>query len=223
VPLCLSQKLILKSNQEVPNEDIVLPQKPYLQDYLKLIVEGKQDFSCALHPQGERTGIVHYFTIEKGKTYQHKIEDFAIEEGLLEPGSYRIKVIWDRRKEEKGYKGYSESAWINIDINQPSGQDLLFIEEIKNKDIAFYKCLIYMGTIPKEVISQYPASIYSGWALYKYKPELPGPFVKNESAEKSILAAINRDSKALKKWWQIDMLNISTEKEKDRAEKIYAF
>ena len=179
--------------------DIMLPQKPYLQDYLKFIIEGKQDFSCALHPQGERIGIVHYFTIEKGKTYQHSINNFALEEGLLNPGMYRIKAIWDSREASKGFKGYSESAWITIEIQEPIGQDLMFIEDFQKKDPSFDRCLIYTATIPKELLDKYPDSIYAAWALWS------GAYLSRyyreedlESAEKVVNIVIGKEKRGMK-------------------------
>jgi len=102
----------------------------------------------------------------------------------------------------------AEAAKINIEISYPKGIDEEAYEEFKGFPLAY----------PEKILEKYPTSIYAGWALFTYQPDLPGPVVKNESAKKALLAIINGNSLEIKKWWKIDIKNISNEREQKIAQ-----
>jgi len=135
---------------------------------------------------------------------------------IKKAGSYNIKIVYDASIEannylnEGVYLGPSESNEIIINVKQPDGIDKEAYEYFEgcplcNKD---------------ELLIKYPTSTYAGWALFTYQPDLPGPVVKNESAKKALLAIINGDSLEIKKWWKIDIKNISNEREQKIAQKM---
>lgn len=134
---------------------------------------------------------------------------------LEKAGRYRIKLIY----ESKDYKRYSEiyekignetivtpisevilgpveSNEIILEIKEPEGIDKQAYEEFKG----------YPRAYEKELLEKYPTSIYAGWVLLNYKGGaiVGGVFVRNDSAKKAILAAINLNSDEFKKWWHID-------------------
>jgi len=96
---------------------------------------------------------------------------------------------------------------IIIELQDPIGIDKQAYEELDKDPLGH----------PNELLEKYPTSTYAGWALINWKPELPGVFVVNESANYSIMAAINKNANEINKWWKLKIPLSEGEKEVDRT------
>jgi len=176
------------------SQDILFPHKNFFRDYLHFIVKGsQQDMRCSeLNETDYRIADIKLFTIKSGETYIY-ILDVARYAGILDPGTYHVKVVWDSRKVPKGYQGYAESQWIDIQIDESAGEDKLMLDAFIKLYKRVPKCTLEEGIISANILSKYPGSIYAGWALSKYigNPESAEPNKIKELIDKGLYPISN--------------------------------
>jgi hypothetical protein len=160
LPIYLNIEFYNNSSQE-----IFLQGKPFFEDYFQLIVEGPKALKC-FDETICKMGEIRLFSLKPKEKYIYSLEVSSYG-GILDPGIYRVKIMWDSRKAPKGYQGYSESEWLDIRVDEPIGEDKMFIDELKKRfptSDSSYKC-IANRTLPMDLVEKYPTSTYAGWAL----------------------------------------------------------
>ncbi len=151
-------------------------------DLIKIEVKGEVDYDCRIASAYQKSGVVESedLGIKEKKIYRIRIER---ELGIINPGLYEIKVIFDTERSKWDLKGCIrkrwESEWIKIKINEPEGEDKFLIEELKevyplirNKDypeytFKSYKCkLLDIFQVADFILTHFPTSTYAGWAFF---------------------------------------------------------
>ncbi|KGO32757.1 hypothetical protein JT06_18580 [Desulfobulbus sp. Tol-SR] len=175
----------------------------YYVDNLRFEVQGRQDLICfdqitaTLYPSNP----FPMFSIPPGGKHTFQV-DIAERAGLLHPGTYQIRVIWDSSKIYKGWKGYAESEWVAITIEEAKGPDMGFLNAAKaSYPKVSWQCLVMEGAIPKEVWVKYPSSIYTGWAMinqgrFEFQPQNSGHI----PIDANLQASTNEHNQGLRKY-----------------------
>jgi hypothetical protein len=118
--------------------------------------------------------------------------------------------------ESREYELCYEDPWVKgcarFQLREPFGEDAKAYARM-NKEAYDYSESSFSGLSPQEIIKEYPTSIYAGWVLRNWRSDLPGVFVKNETA---ILAAVTRNKEDMDKHWRLDLPLPEGEKIKDK-------
>ena len=129
-----------------------------------------------------------------------------------DPGEYIVQYVLSfcrpgvsGEPENKAWVGTIKSNEIHIHVLAPTGVDLEAFKAFKGQPFAK----------KEDLLEKYPTSTYAGWVLKDW-PEVPGVFVKNESATKTIFAAIKRSEEDLHRYWRLDVPLPEDQKVRDR-------
>lgn len=132
---------------------------------------------------------------------------------LKSPGQYSLEYRYAKTDGSL----LADPVTVNFSIEAPMGEDktaydsyqaCLKLAERKKGD-SWQQC-------KRQLLSDHPTSIYSGWALKDSHFEAMGTFGKNESATRAIMAVIKRNEEDLQKYWQFDSLAANDQKTRDR-------
>ena len=142
-----------------------------------------------------------------------KIEDvldLAVHCDIKTAGNYILEYRYI--KEDGTY--WADPAQVEIQIRNPIGEDKAAYDSYqaclklaeRKKGNAWQQCI-------DQLLSEHPSSIYAGWLLKNWRSDLPGVFVKNETA---ILAAVTRNKEDMDRYWRLDVSLPESQKIRDR-------
>jgi hypothetical protein len=119
--------------------------------------------------RGSQLSNEYFFELASGKSFPLTI-DVSGDAGVIFPGFYKVKIVWDSRNKYKGlegYQGYAESQWIDIKIDKATGADEAFLDKQKEIWKEGYPCLTLEGAAIESAILQNMNSIYAAWSMFQ--------------------------------------------------------